>query len=349
MRLKISKYCAAIGNDPLLVQGAGGNVSWKDGETLWVKASGTWLADATSKEIFVPVALPFLRATMARGNFDVTPAPLAGSKLRPSIEAAVHALLPHKVVVHVHAVEILAHLVRPNPEKAIMERIGGALEWGLVKYCKPGADLAKAVNTALATAPAPNAIFLQSHGIVVGGDDVDEADRTLRTLISHLATPERASVAGAISDAEIHAVELHGYRRIPLPKVQHLAVDKTYFGRLRCCWALYPDHVVFLGALPAVFDDAQSFARFLRQFGQRPELIFIKGTGVFEREKLNPAKYAYLQCYYDIMCRQSEDTPLTVLKDDEIAELLNWDAERFRQGSSAKPINSAKVLYTSRV
>ncbi len=48
---------ARVGRNILLVQGAGGNSSIKDGDVLWVKASGTWLADAEDKEIFVPVSL----------------------------------------------------------------------------------------------------------------------------------------------------------------------------------------------------------------------------------------------------------------------------------------------------
>jgi rhamnose utilization protein RhaD (predicted bifunctional aldolase and dehydrogenase) len=66
-------YCAHIGADPMLVQGAGGNVSWKDGETLWVKASGAWLADAARKEIFVPVDLTHLQQAIASGDFYVSP------------------------------------------------------------------------------------------------------------------------------------------------------------------------------------------------------------------------------------------------------------------------------------
>jgi rhamnose utilization protein RhaD (predicted bifunctional aldolase and dehydrogenase) len=38
-----------------LVQGAGGNTTLKDGNVLWIKASGCWLSDATYKEIFMPV------------------------------------------------------------------------------------------------------------------------------------------------------------------------------------------------------------------------------------------------------------------------------------------------------
>ena len=46
---EVAAYCARIGADPLLVQGAGGNASWKEAGTLWIKASGTWLADAGEK------------------------------------------------------------------------------------------------------------------------------------------------------------------------------------------------------------------------------------------------------------------------------------------------------------
>jgi rhamnose utilization protein RhaD (predicted bifunctional aldolase and dehydrogenase) len=37
---EVKTYCSQIGADPLLVQGAGGNASWKEGDTLWIKASG---------------------------------------------------------------------------------------------------------------------------------------------------------------------------------------------------------------------------------------------------------------------------------------------------------------------
>ena len=73
LKASVIEYCSTIGADPLLVQGAGGNVSWKEEDTLWVKASGTWLAEAAGKDIFVPVDLPHLRAAIASGDFSVTP------------------------------------------------------------------------------------------------------------------------------------------------------------------------------------------------------------------------------------------------------------------------------------
>ena len=46
---------ARLGSDPLQVQGPGGNTSIKDGEVMWIKASGTELANAETQDIFVAV------------------------------------------------------------------------------------------------------------------------------------------------------------------------------------------------------------------------------------------------------------------------------------------------------
>lgn len=44
-----------LGRDPLQVQAAGGNTSVKRDGAMWVKASGTWLADARERDIMVAV------------------------------------------------------------------------------------------------------------------------------------------------------------------------------------------------------------------------------------------------------------------------------------------------------
>ena len=46
---------ARLGQDPLRVQGPGGNTSIKSNDVMWIKASGTELANAESDPIFVAV------------------------------------------------------------------------------------------------------------------------------------------------------------------------------------------------------------------------------------------------------------------------------------------------------
>ena len=85
-RTQLDALSARLGADPMLVQGGGSNVSQKDGDTLWVKASGKWLAQAQREPVFVPVALSAVRDAIARGATDpVQPHVLDGATLRPSI------------------------------------------------------------------------------------------------------------------------------------------------------------------------------------------------------------------------------------------------------------------------
>ena len=121
---QVLEFCAQIGTDALLVQGPGGNVSWKEDGVLWIKASGKWLADAKSSEIFVPVSLPPLQNALAKSDFTIVPTAISGSQLRPSIETLLHVLMPHKIVVHLHPVEMLSHLVISNQKDAISKYIG---------------------------------------------------------------------------------------------------------------------------------------------------------------------------------------------------------------------------------
>ena len=186
LRESITDYCAKIGADSMLVQGAGGNVSWKDGDTLWVKASGTWLADAKTKDIFVPVDLDDLRHAIANKNFDALPKVISGSKLRPSIETLLHALMPHKVVVHLHAIDVLVYVVREGVVKDISEKLKLLKNWVIVRYQKPGKDLARAATEAFKRAPGANILLLQNHGVVIGGKDVNEVELRFKQLLSKL-------------------------------------------------------------------------------------------------------------------------------------------------------------------
>jgi rhamnose utilization protein RhaD (predicted bifunctional aldolase and dehydrogenase) len=61
-----------------------------------------------------------------------------------------------------------------------------------------------------------------------------------------------------------------------------------------------------------------------------PELVFICGLGVFALPSFGLAKQAQLRCYYDVLSRQKQHKLLNVLNAEQIAELLNWDAERYR-------------------
>jgi rhamnose utilization protein RhaD (predicted bifunctional aldolase and dehydrogenase) len=327
LRSQVIDFCARIGTDPLLVQGAGGNVSWKDGDTLWVKASGMWLARAATENIFVPVSVDAMRTAALNGDFAAKPQVLDSGTLRPSIETMLHALMPQRVVVHLHAIDILVHLVRTDWDTDIAAALGSACTWTGVGYQKPGADLASAVSESVAGRAVP-VVFLQSHGVVLGGDTVEEVEQLLATLL------DRLRVAPAFDHTAMSAAvpaPAEGLVAVPQP-VHLLAQAPKLFARLADAWALYPDHVVFLGAAAITFSDRAAFNTWRAQGNALPELVFIAGEGVYAQPGFNLAKQFQLLCYHDVMVRQQPGAALQTLSDQQIGALLNWESEQYRIG-----------------
>lgn len=323
----VIEYCARIGADPLLVQGAGGNVSWKDEETLWVKASGAWLANAATTEIFVPVDLVHLRDAITRGDFSVTPKLKHNSCLTPSIETLLHALMPHPIVIHLHAVEVLAHLVRNGCQSDFELSIAPSLSWAMVDYYKPGATLAAAVRAALIQKPATQVVFLKNHGVVIGGSNVQQVHHVLGQLTAALKT----APIGDGGSAPKAAVCLNDrYVRIADRKIQQLALNEHLFKRLASDWALYPDHVVFLGPRAHAFSSFAAFQKAQKGTNEPPNLVFIYRQGVYVRQTFTKAQRAQLHCYYDVISRQPPNLPIKSLTSEQISELLNWEAEQYR-------------------
>lgn len=309
LRKSIIEYCVRIGADPLLVQGAGGNVSWKENDILWIKASGTWLAEAKEKDIFVSVDLPHLINAIHNGDFSVTPQSRGESSLRPSIETLLHALMPQRVVVHVHAIEVLAHLVRDSCQDDFCRLLDQSVPWVVVDYHKPGAPLAKAISIALTQNPLAKIVFLKNHGVVVGGENIEEVNTIIVSLVGALSIKlEKTKAYVPINDKELH----------------QLALNSNLFNRLVSSWALYPDHVVFLGPKAHVYKTWEEVD------DELPELIFISDQGVYVKPSFSQAKQLQLRCYYDVIVRQAPESLLKTLTQDQIAELLNWDAEQYR-------------------
>jgi rhamnose utilization protein RhaD (predicted bifunctional aldolase and dehydrogenase) len=331
LKFSVIKYCSTIGADPLLVQGSGGNVSWKDGDTLWIKASGTWLAEADKKDIFVPVDLPHLRNAIENDDFSVAPRLREASSLRPSIETLLHALMPHRVVVHLHAIEILAHLVRDNYQTDLQSLLDASIHWTTVDYHKPGAALASNVDAALTREPKVCVVFLKNHGVVIGGDDISEVSYILNKLTTALSTAPAITFSKSLPVLSSELRKVDQYALIQDADVQQLALNTDLFNRLASNWALYPDHVVFLGIRAYAYRTWGAFDEENMNIEQQPELVFILGSGVFVKSTFNEGKHAQLRCYYDVLARQSKHPFINVLTDTQVSELLNWDAEQYRK------------------
>ena len=324
---------ARVGADPLLVQAAGGNTSLKRDGVMWIKASGTWLQHAQTRDIFVPVALDPLLAALERDDpacetcTDFVRNDLNSLGLRPSIETTVHASFAHKVVVHVHCIATISLAVREDGED-ILERMLRGFHWAFVPYRRPGLPLAKEIRQRLR--PDTNVLVLGNHGLVVAGETVAEAEELLDQVVRALRRPARPMRAGpepGLAPAILYAPS-------PDPGVHSLALDPVSLAQARK-GTLYPDHIVFLGAGIAVTEPGETPEQAARRIGltgrPEPKLIVVPNEGVLLPQDATPAIHAMARCLADVAVRLEAHDPVRILtREDELA-LVNWDAEKYRQ------------------
>lgn len=307
---------ARLGQDPLQVQGPGGNTSIKSDDVMWIKASGTELANAEQEDIFVPVdrgaAISEARGTAGDGSCKDTVLDPA-IMLRPSIETTFHAALDHKVVLHTHSVSTLVHAICDEGIAAAQDKLAG-LPFAIVPYAKPGLPLTQEI---LARAAPDTKIFiLRNHGLIGCGASVEEAAEIVAQVEARLAMP--TSDVTCTPPIELCASGFHWAEESWLAqntRAAHAVLTGSY----------YPDHVVFLGpGLPAE-DHLGS-----------PPAVLQKGIGVMLRDDATSSQRAMLRCLSDVFARLPREwSPLAIGEPAE-AELLNWDAEKYRQALAAR-------------
>ena len=155
-----------IGKSRDLVQGPGGNTSWKRNEQMWVKASGTKLANALEEEIFCKVEINSPNLVSNSGA------------LRPSIETSLHAVRKESFVVHVHSVGAMSLGFRKAFNRQVMTLLR-QYSLGIVDYYRPGIDLSNALNIVTTSKTGLKGSLLKNHGLVLWGEDLQELYETL--------------------------------------------------------------------------------------------------------------------------------------------------------------------------
>jgi len=329
----LAALSARVGSDPLLVQGGGGNTSLKCDGQLWVKASGTWLAHAGDQDIFVRLPLDQVRAALRHPDGEARLALLpSGGGLRPSIETSLHALLPQAVVAHVHSVNTLAWAVRANAQAELARRLAG-LRWAWVPYRRPGYPLTQAVSAVLVEAgTAPDILVLANHGLVVAAESCDAAEALLQEVERRLAAPARRFPA--CDPARLQAVNDLDWRLAGNELVHGLGTDPIALQIARS-GALYPDHVVFLGAqAPVVPADrmlSALIADALASGAPAPIHALVPGAGVLLAPGASPGAEAMLECLALLTARLPSADGLVYLDQNELAALTDWEAEAYRR------------------
>jgi rhamnose utilization protein RhaD (predicted bifunctional aldolase and dehydrogenase) len=325
---ELRRMSARVGGNILLVQGAGGNSSVKVDEVLWVKASGAWLSEAKEKDMFVPVELAGARAALAAGNEKM---PVAGGfgeiTLRASIETSLHALMPHPVVLHVHAVNTIAWAALADVEDELATRLQG-LAWRQLPYRRPGLPLSQVVAEHTSKQRA-DVLILGNHGLLVGAETCDAAEALIAEVERRLELKPRAAPAADLKALQ-RICQGTAYRPASDDVCHALATHPQNFA-LATQGSLYPDHVVFLGpALPSLAADGD-LAALVAATEPPPVALLVPGAGAVIRQDASAGAEAMLVCLGLVVARVPETAAVRYLPAAEEQALLNWDAERYRQ------------------
>ena len=335
-----------IGRDPSLIQGSGGNTSIKDGNVLWVKASGTWLADASEQDIMVPIDLRAAQRMTETGNDNFINARLHGT-LRPSIETSLHCQLNHKIVVHVHSVNAIASNVQQGAKKRLLNQLK-EINWRYIPYAKPGVSLTAEVIRVLNEEPGnPSLLVLENHGLVLGGETCASVEALLSNVESKLHITERATVKPNISHLETAIENLDGWRLPAFTDIHRIALDSNAI-KVATSGVLIPDHAVFLEKKVPVCESSadvkSTLEKYQYTFREQADWMIVRGIGVILSEKIDAVGEDHLRGLAMIGLKIPHEATIKYIDKHAAEDLRSWEAERYRKKSNRMSLSQRNKL-----
>jgi rhamnose utilization protein RhaD (predicted bifunctional aldolase and dehydrogenase) len=318
-----------VGSDPLLTQASTGNISIKRDGVLWIKASGRWMADAATGDILIPLDLTQLLNGCMRRHVDP-----ADCYQGASTETALHAVLPHRIVLHVHCVNTIAWAVRCDGAARLDQLLEG-LSWRWVPYVLSGLPLSHAIERVLYTDPDTTVFILGNHGLVVCGNDPEAVEQLLSEVISRVSIPPRGSCAHDY--VVLQAMSRHSGWTVPDDeKIHTLGTDPISRrilagGILYPCQAIFSDISVSNPFLPC--SDLESFCD--EDSSDQPFRIF-EGRGVLVSDAISSAALAMLSGLAEVLQRLHASAPVRYLTELEIAAIPRETVHRYRELASVR-------------
>jgi ribulose-5-phosphate 4-epimerase/fuculose-1-phosphate aldolase len=336
---ELAELSAYLGRHELLVQASTGNTSVKIGRTLWIKASGKWLVNALSEEMFVPIdfadAGKYLSGELPRPNSTVN------SGLKPSIETAMHFVLPHRVVIHIHSISAITWAVQRNCRSLLRERLE-AFRWCWIRYAWSGAPLAAAIKASLRF--SPDIFILANHGLVIGADTCEEAMLRLQEVEKSLAVGARTIREPDLARLENLALGSN-YRLPDAHDIHSLATDDLSTA-IVSGGILYPCQAIFLGRRTPVLAQQELLGRFplVSQFQiTRPPALLVKGQGVLVARDVTRSECEMLVGLSHVARRLSPNTRIAYLPEISVDQLLNSGVYRDSEPSPKMAARAASA------
>jgi rhamnose utilization protein RhaD (predicted bifunctional aldolase and dehydrogenase)/NAD(P)-dependent dehydrogenase (short-subunit alcohol dehydrogenase family) len=379
-----------LGRESALVLHGGGNTSVKIVERdllgseetiLYVKGSGGDLA-RIDEGGFSPVRMARL---LALAKLESLSDPQMVNELRthmtrasaptPSVEAILHAVVPHRYVDHTHADAVVTVTNSTGALERVREIYGSSVV--VIPYVMPGFDLARICAERLAAGLGPDTIgmVLMSHGIFSFGDTARESYERMIALVTkaerYLARerawalpPAPPAAAAAPVRREIAALRkaISDAAGAPMVLAVHGDPRSLAFARRADVAELSqqgpatPDHVIRTKRLPLLGRDVARYAAEYRRYfedqapGARepktmldpaPRVVIDPQLGVAAAGRSARDAAIVLDIYshtMDIVERAALLGGWRALPAKELFDVEYWDLEQAKLRAAGKPL-----------
>jgi rhamnose utilization protein RhaD (predicted bifunctional aldolase and dehydrogenase)/NAD(P)-dependent dehydrogenase (short-subunit alcohol dehydrogenase family) len=366
--IDISRY---YGSNKEYVIAGGGNTSFKDNETIWIKASGQSLAELTEDGL-VALKRENLHVISSKVYSDNSSereqqvlADMFLSILdpdknkRPSVETSLHEIIQYKFVVHLHPTLINGIMCSRNARSLTNKLFGESVLF--VPYIDPGYTLFKKLESEIITyreknGNDPKIIFLENHGSFVGADTSEEIHAIYDDIINKisgqitpLTEPEQLPYNSLLNKV------LPGLRMIisgdqpGVIRFRHNSLIAKYYQNQqefhKISLPLTPDIIVYCktrflfieqsGTAEKILDSVKyQLPHFSNEYGYVPKVVIIKDMGVFAFAESYASAEASLDVYEDIIkisYYASQCGGIKFLTPEQVAFIDQWEVENYRR------------------
>ncbi|MCK4863832.1 MAG: bifunctional aldolase/short-chain dehydrogenase [Gammaproteobacteria bacterium] len=301
-----------LGEDKSLVLHGGGNTSVKvteknlfgeEQEILYVKGSG-WDLETIEAEGYAPVHLDHLKRLAELSSLpdpemvnELVTHMTRASAPTPSVEAILHAIIPHKFVDHTHADAVVTITNSPDGEEKIRQVYGEQVI--VVPYVMPGFDLARVCAEQLRDNLNSNTIgmVLLNHGIFSFGESAKQSYDRMIDLVQKAENYLQKQGAweleiGSVPVANNPGIKLAGLRQQVSDVAGHAMimsrhsdtktmsfVTRTDLNIIANQGPATPDHVIRTKRLPMMGGDINAYvSEYQKYFNENEPLASERKT-----------------------------------------------------------------------
>jgi rhamnose utilization protein RhaD (predicted bifunctional aldolase and dehydrogenase)/NAD(P)-dependent dehydrogenase (short-subunit alcohol dehydrogenase family) len=378
--IEISRFYGS--NKDYIIAG-GGNTSFKNNETIWIKASGKSLAEMTEEGLvaldrqklhiissFIYSDDPVTREEQVKEDLFRSIIDPDKSR-RPSVETSLHEIIQFKFVVHLHPTLINGILCSRNAKSLIHKLFGESVLF--VPYTDPGYTLFKKLETEIVLyrekfSHDPQIIFLENHGSFVGADTTEE----IKIIYDNIIQKIKEQV-NPISD--IKTLPYNPILNKVLPTIRILLSgeqpgvirfrnnsliamfyqNQQEFHKISL--PLTPDIIVYCKTRYLFIEQSSTAEKildsfryqlphFISEYGYLPRVLIIKDMGVFAIGETFATAEACLDAYEDLIkisYYASFCGGTKFLIPEQVSFIDQWEVENYRRKVAESTVSRNKL------